>query len=343
MQIKEHVIRLCMLARLHKKGAAALTRTIDYSTSSLISVLAGRCNMNVTVEKRLGEALGFYADGFYHSGQVVSWLARNVDDVVQLLEHGFEIEILARFVSDREKSGTKTKRSVLYQLALLRVSFGETERFVVLRMTQQGIDRLLAVPRMNDRVLLDDGRIVQAHYRYLDMSAWMDIDAMPWNATQEKTHYSSEEKRRMLLAWLTEHVKSQSIEVSAPALSFETKLNNMLIFSYDLRIEKDGSLVGVTNLGQIRRVCVCVQRAIQSKIELPPPEQLAEHLIVCVEHMDGLVEIAFEGPTKQALHRVSSIRDKSTGPIPTSAYDIRLSNMMVLYEDRLKGRRTQHV
>lgn len=299
MQNKEHVIRLCLLARLHKKGAAALTRTIGYSTSSLISVLAGRCNMNVSVEKRLGEALGFYPDGFYHSGQVVSWLARNVDDVVQLLEHGFEIEILARFKSDREMSGTKTKRSVLYQLALLRVSFAETERFVVLRMTQQGIDRLLEVPKMNDRVLLDDGRIAQAHYRYLDMPAWSDIDAMPWSADQQIQHSSLEEKRHTLLGWLTSYIKQLGNETSIRATSgekFEQQVESLVTAAYHLRTGQDGRLFGVTYAAQEVPVRVLVLRSEQEFLELSN-DMSVEQAVVCAEHVQGLVEILFEGPT----------------------------------------------
>lgn len=300
MQNKEHVIRLCLLARLHKKGAAALTRTIGYSTSSLISVLAGRCNMNVSVEKRLGEALGFYADGFYHSGQVVSWLARNVDDVVQLLEHGFEIEILARFVSDREMSGTKTKRSVLYQLALLRVRFAQTERFVVLRMTQQGIDKLLAVPQINDRVLLDDGQIAQAHYRYLDMPAWSDIEAMPWSSAQQMQLCSTEEKRHMLLGWLTSHIKQLGSEISVRATSsekFEQQARSLVTAAYHLRREIDGSFLGATYTEREVPVRMLMLPVGQDFLELTDDVQIG-HTVVCAEHVQGLVEILFEGPTR---------------------------------------------
>jgi len=340
MQNKEHVTRLCLLARLHKKGAAALTRSIGYTTSNLVSVLAGRYNMSDGVEKRLGEALGFNSEGFSPSGKVVSWLARHVIDVVQLLEHGFEIEILARYISDRERSGTKTTRSVLYQMALLRVRFGETERFVVLRMTKQGIDNLLSVQKMQDRVLFDEGRIAEAQYRYLDIPAWMDIDAMPWSEADRKQTYTLEQKRRMLLAWLAEHVKSQEADEREAEPSFETKLGNMLTASYDLRIQQDGALVGVTNSGDKRRVSVHTQRAAQSSVELPVG-QLSEQLIVCAEHVEGLVEILFEGPTKQALVGLGSVRTKTSGPIQVLASELRARNAAVPFEDRIRAKAIQ--
>lgn len=340
MQNKEHVIRLCLLARLHKKGAAALTRTIGYSTSSLISVLAGRCNMNVSVEKRLGEALGFYPDGFYHSGQVVSWLARNVDDVVQLLEHGFEIEILARFKSDREMSGTKTKRSVLYQLALLRVSFAETERFVVLRMTQHGIDRLLEVPKMNDRVLLDDGGIAQAHYRYLDMPAWSDIDAMPWSAAQQIQHSSLEEKRHTLLGWLTSYIKQLGTETSVRATSgdkFEQQVKSLVTAAYHLRTGLEGRLFGVTYVAQDVPVRVVVLRAGQDFLELTTDVSM-EQTVVCAEHIQGLVEILFEGPNHWLNDTVWPKQMSSTQPKKIWAHQLRARNAEVPHDLRLRAR-----
>lgn len=340
MQNKEHVIRLCLLARLHKKGAAALTRTIGYSTSSLISVLAGRCNMNVSVEKRLGEALGFYADGFYQSGKVVSWLARNVDDVVELLEHGFEIEILARFVSDREMSGTKTKRSVLYQLALLRVRFGETERFVVLRMTQQGIDKLLEVPEMNDRVLLDDGRIAQAHYRYLDMPAWSDIEAMPWTTAQQIQHSSLEEKRHTLLGWLTSYIKQLGTETSVRATSgekFQQQVKNLVTATYHLRRGIDGSFLGATYTEREVPVRMLMIPAGQDFLELTNDAQIGQ-TVVCAEHVQGLVEILFEGPTQLLYGSEWPRQASSSHSITIGRHQLRDCNAEVPHDLRLRPR-----
>jgi hypothetical protein len=296
--------------------------------------------MNVSVEKRLGEALGFYPDGFNHSGQVVSWLARSVDDVVQLLEHGFDIEILARFKSDRESSGTKTKRSVLYQLALLRVSFAETERFVVLRMTQQGIDRLLAVPKMNDRVLLDDGQIAQVHYRYLDMPAWSDIEAMPWSSAQQMQLSSTEEKRHTLLGWLTSYIKQLRTETSVRATSgdkFEQQVKSLVTAAYHLRTGLEGRLFGVTYVAQDVPVRVVVLRAGQDFLELTNDAQIGQ-TVVCAEHVQGLVEILFEGPTQLLYGSEWPRQASSSHSITIGRHQLRDCNAEIPHDLRLRPR-----
>ncbi len=340
MQNKEHVVRLCLLAKLHMRGASALTRTIGYTTSNLISVLVGRFNMSPAVEARLGEALGFNSEGFHQTGKVVSWLARQVDDVLQLLDHGFEIQLLSRFISDRETAGSKTKRSVLYQIALLHVKYGQTDRFVVLRMTQGGIDKLLHADQMKKRVLLEGGSVVQSRYRYLDLPAWMEIDAMPWSTDQLRQLKTIDAQRDWLLNWLSEHVKLQTAIDGDQETAFRNKLRSMLVASYDLRTEQDGSLYGVTNAGQQRKVSVEIQRATETYLELVA-EQLAEHLVVCWEHAQGLVEVLYEGPIGHALVGLGSIRMKAGGPIRIVAREMRARNSQVPHEERLKEKVVQ--
>lgn len=340
MQNKEHVVRLCLLAKLHMRGAAALTRKIGYTTSNLISVLVGRFNMSPAVEARLGEALGFNSEGFHQTGKVVSWLARQVDDVLHLLDHGFEIQLLARFISDRETAGSTTKRSVLYQMALLHVKFGQTDRFVVLRMTQGGIGKLLEADQMKKRVLLVDGSVFQSRYRYLDLPAWMEIDAMPWSADHLRQLQTMDEQRDWLLNWLSERVKLQPTVDGDQETPFDTKLSSMLLASYELRIEQDGSLRGVTSMGQQRKVSVRSQRATEPYIELDA-DKLLEHLIVCREHAQGLVEVLFEGPTRLAFVGLGSTQANASDPIKILARQLRERNSMVAYEDHIKDKVVQ--
>lgn len=296
--------------------------------------------MSPAVEARLGAALGFNSEGFHQTGKVVSWLARQSDDVLQLLDHGFEIQLLARFISDRESAGSKTKRSVLYQMALLHVKFGQTDRFVVLRMTQGGIDKLLEADRMKKRALLAGGSVTQSRYRYLDLPAWMEIDATPWSTDQRQQLQTMDAQRDWLLNWLSEHVKLQPTVDGDQEIPFGTRLSSMLFASYDLRAEQDGTLHGVTNAGQQRKVSVQIQRSTETYHELVA-EQLAEHLIVCREHAQGLVEVLFEGPTGHALVGLGSIRMKAGGPIRIVAREMRARNSQVPYEERLRDKVVQ--
>lgn len=339
MQNKEHVVRLCLLAKLHMRGAAALTRKIGYSTSNLISVLVGRYKMSPSVEARLGEALGFNSEGFHQTGKVVSWLARQVDDVLHLLDHDFEIQLLARFISDREIAGSTTKRSVLYQMALLHVKFGQTDRFVVLRMTQGGIDKLLEAHQMKKRVLLAGESVCQSRYRYLDLSAWMQVDASPWSEDHLQLPTMAEQ-RDFLLSWLSEHVKLQPKVDGDEETPVDTKLRSMLLASYELRSEQDGCLRGVTTMGQQRKVSVRSQRAIEPHIELVADE-LLEHLIVCRVHALGLVEVLYEGPTRLAFVGLGSTQANSSGPIKILPRQLRERNSIVAYEDHIKDKVVQ--
>ena len=337
MQDKSHVVRLCLLAKLHMRGATALTRKIGYTTSNLISVLVGRYNMSPSVEARLSEALCFNSEGFHPSAKVVSWLARQPNDVLHLLDHGFEIQLLSRFISDRETAGLKTKRSVLYQLALLHVKFGQTDRFVVLRMTQGGIDKLLETDQMKKRVLQAGESVCQSRYRYLDLPALMEIDAIPWSAVQQRQLQTMEEQRDWLLNWLSEHVKLQPTVEGDQETPFATKLSSMLLASYELRTEQDGIFRGVTTMGQQRNVSVRSHPNTEPYIELAVDE-LLEHLIVCRAHANGLVEVLFEGPTQLAFVGLGSTPANARGHIKILARQLRERNSMVAYEDHLKDK-----
>ena len=348
MQNKEHVVRLCLLAKLHMRGAAALTRKIGYTTSNLISVLVGRYNMSPSVEARLSEALCFNSEGFHPSAKVVSWLARQVDDVLHLLDHGFEIQLLARFISDRETAGSTTNRSVLYQMALLHVKFGQTDRFVVLRMTKGGIGKLLEADQMKQRVLLAGESVCQSRYRYLDLPAWMEIDAIPWSEDQLQQLQTMDEQRDWLLNWLSEHVKLQpTVDGDGDGdgdgddeTPFDTKLRSMLFASYELRSEQDGCLRGVTTMGQQRKVSVRSQRATEPYIELAA-EGLFEHLIVCQERVQGLVEVLYEGPTRHVFVGLGSTQANASGSIRILPRQLRERNSMVAYEDHIKDKVVQ--
>lgn len=340
MQDKSHVVRLCLLAKLHMRGATALTRKIGYTTSNLISVLVGRYNMSPSVEARLSEALCFSSEGFQPTGKVVSWLARQTDDVLQLLDHGFEIQLLARFISDRETAGSTTKRSVLYQIALLHVKFGQTDRFVVLRMTKGGIGKLLEADQMKQRVLLAGESVCQSRYRYLDLPAWMEIDAIPWSEDQLQQLQTMDEQRDWLLNWLSEHVKQQPTVEGDQETPFNTKLRSMLLASYELHTQQDGSLRGVSSMGQQRKVSVRSQQATEPYVELDA-DKLFEHLIVCREHAQGLVEVLFEGPTRLAFVGLGSTQTNASGPIKILARQLRERNSMIPFEDHIKDKVVQ--
>jgi hypothetical protein len=204
-------------------------------------------------------------------------------------------------------------------------------------MTQGGIDKLLHADQMKKRVLLEGGSVVQSPYRYLDLPAWMEIDAMPWSTDQLRQLRTIDAQRDWLLNWLSEHVKLQTAIDGDQETAFRTKLRSILVASYDLRTEQDGSLYGVTNAGQQRKVSVEIQRATETYLELVA-EQLAEHLVVCWEHAQGLVEVLYEGPIEHALVGLGSIRMKAGGPIRIVAREMRARNCQVPYEDRLRDK-----
>lgn len=204
-------------------------------------------------------------------------------------------------------------------------------------MTKGGIGKLLEADQMKKRVLLVDGSVFHSRYRYLDLPAWMEIDAMPWSADHLRQLQTMDEQRDQLLNWLSEHVKLQlTVEVDEET-PFDIKLRSMLLASYELRSEQDGCLRGLTTLGQQRKVSVRSQPSTEPYIELAVDE-LLEHLIVCRAHANGLVEVLFEGPTQLAFVGLGSTPANARGHIRILARQLRERNSMVAYEDHLKDK-----
>jgi len=132
-------LQLCALSRVNTDGYKAVALSVGYGSSNLGSVFHGRRKMPADIAEKISQALAFNSTGFTNSGLIESAIARDVQSVLDLVENGFDVKLICRLRSDRER---KYPDKVLYKFALLQVSFNNTHRFLVLRMTRDGIDQL---------------------------------------------------------------------------------------------------------------------------------------------------------------------------------------------------------
>lgn len=70
-----------------------------------------------------------------------------------------------------------------------------------------------------------------------------------------------------------------------------------------------------------------------------PVDTLIAHTIVCAEHVQGLVEILYEGPQQLVAADVWTKREKTNQLIKTWAHQLRDLNSHVPHDLRLRNRK----
>lgn len=335
------VLRLCALSRLHTDGAGALAESVGYSSSNLMSVLAGRRGMPEDVATRLSAALSFSAEGFSNSGAIEPWLARRVDDLLLLKEQGFQLRVLSRLVTDREQGNAL---SVVYKFILLQVIYQGTQRFVVLRMTKNGIDELLKYPEF---ALENPGPalINLPAFRYRKLDKLMRLQAVaPSRLVKVGRGQLQSADIAVLVNVIFQKTEEEQVgdEIAASPLPMAAeKMRRHRLYvstikeAYRLRGGRQPHVAyGVNQRGQ--EVPIEIHPVFVGEMhELVKPAKTAlEHLIVVLEHQNGVIEVLYEGPRKLISKTVEG-NTNSGRPRRVAVDEFRALNAQVLASDRL--------
>lgn len=340
-------LQLCALVKLHSDGAAALTESIGYTSSNLMSVIAGRRRIPDDVVVRLCEALSYSEDGFTNSGTIESWLARKVEDVVFLLEVGFDITVMCRIATHREPSNPE---AVLYKFALLRVMYAGTYRDVVLRMTRDGIDKLLSHPRLANSRLLQQQRDDLPYFgKDLEFGKLKRLHASPPQGVSLTPNRVSRKEVLGLVSFIHDSVKADekprpSSTSLALALATEKVKRHRLYAdaiknAYKLRGSRQPHAAhGSSNDGVPLNVEIHPIFIGETHERVEPAKTANEHLIVVQEHANGVIEVIFEGPRHVVYPAMPAKEDQSNTKVRArmiTVAEFRMLNATVKHSDRL--------
>ncbi len=338
-------LRLCALAKLHTGGAGAITKSIGYSSSNLMSVVAGRRRMPADVIDRLSEALSFNNAGFSNNSIIESWLARKIDDLLLLLELGFDFSVLCRLTTNRE---TNNPTAVLYKYALLRVRYEDTHKDVVLRMTHDGIDQLLSHPiiqKHNLNTPLPEGL---PPFRYLDFGKLKQLRVVaPQSIVSSAQKQLSHAEIRHLVSFIhntvtvdeTQGAQGSSLALASEKVKRHRQYANVIKDAYNLRGSRKPHVAhGVSNRGTALSVEIHPIFAGETHEKVEPAKTANDHLIVLLEHASGVIEVIFEGPRRMVCPEVPASAEESTpsgkARLVTVA-EFRALNAAVTTADRL--------
>lgn len=340
-------LRLCALAKLHTDGAGAITQSIGYSSSNLMSVVAGRRRMPTDVIDRLSEALSFNDAGFSNNGTIESLLARKVDDLLLLLELGFDFSVLCRLTTDRE---TNNPSAVLYKYALLRISFEDTHKVVVLRMTRDGIDELLNHPIVKKNHLHTPFPEGLPFFRYLDFGKLKQLRVVVPQAivSSAKKQLSQVEIRHLVDYVYNTVTVDEAPSVHGTPLAVASKkvkrhrmYANAIKDAYNLRGSRKPHIAhGSSNQGNA--LCVEIHPIFvgETHEKVEPSKTANDHLIVVLEHANGVIEVIFEGPRRIVCPEVAAAgeetKPKSRARMVTVS-EFRSMNATVKAADRLSN------
>lgn len=338
-------LRLCALAKLNTDGAGAITQSIGYSSSNLMSVVAGRRRMPADVIDRLSEALSFNNAGFSNKGIIESWLARKIDDLLRLLELGFDFSVLCRLTTDRE---TNNPTAVLYKYALLRVSYEGTHKDVVLRMTHDGIDQLLKHPTVQKNHIHSPFPEGLPSFRYLDFGKLKQLKVVvPQDIVSSNQKQLSRVESRHLVDYIynavtvveTPSVQGTSIAVASEKVKRHRLYANVIKDAYHLRGSRKPHMAhGVSNRGTALSVEIHPIFIGETHEKVEPAKTANDHLIVVQEHANSVIEVVFEGPRRIVCPEVPAapegIKPKSQARMVTVA-EFRAMNATVKAADRL--------
>lgn len=341
-------LQLCGLVKLHSDGAAAITESIGYTSSNLMSVIAGRRRIPDDVVVRLCEALSYSEDGFTNSGNIESWLARKVEDVLYLLEVGFDLRVMCRIATHRESNNPE---AVLYKYALLRVMYAGTYRDVVLRMTRDGIDKLLSHPRLGRSHLLQQKQPDNLPWfgKDLDFGKLKQLHVSPPNGVSLTPHRVGSKEVLGLVSFIHDSVKADekpSASGTSLALALATEkvkrhraYADAIKAAYNLRGSRQPHAAhGSSNDGAPLSVEIHPIFVGETHERVEPAKTANDHLIVVQEHTNGVIEVIFEGP-RQVVYPASPATENQSKPklkprIITVA-EFRLLNATVKHSDRL--------
>lgn len=129
---------LIALSRVHTEGMTPFLRGLGYERANVVAAARGERATPAGLVQAISDALHFSTKGFTDE-RLESWLVRDTQDIKDLGSLGFQFRLLARIRSDREVEN----RSHQYKFALLRVTFGTSLRYAVVRMTQDKLEELL--------------------------------------------------------------------------------------------------------------------------------------------------------------------------------------------------------
>lgn len=335
------VLRLCALSRLHTDGAGALAESVGYSSSNLMSVLAGRRGMPEDVAARLSAALSFNDEGFSNSGAIEPWLVRRVDDLLLLKELGFQLRVLSRLITDREQGNAS---SVIYKFILLQVIYRNTHRFAVLRMTKNGVDGLLQHPEFAFKELKPASLNLPAfRYRKLDKLMRLQAVAPPGLVKVGRGPLESSEIAGLVnVIYQKTEEEQESDEIAASPLPFAAeKMRRHRLYvatikdAYRLRGGRQPHVAyGVNRKGQEVPIEIHPVFAGETHELVKPAKTAQEHLIVMLEHSNGVIEVLYEGP-RQLISKIVEGDANSGRPRRIALDEFRALNSQVPAADRL--------
>jgi hypothetical protein len=338
-------LRLCALAKLHTGGAGAITESIGYSSSNLMSVVAGRRRMPSDVIDRLSEALSFNDAGFSNNGIIESWLARKIDDLMHLRELGFDFSVLCRLTTNRE---TNNPTAVLYKYALLRVRYEHTHKNVVLRMTRNGIDQLLSHPIIQKHHLNSHPPEGLPSFRYLDFGKLKQLRVVPpQSIVSSAQEQLSQAEIRLLVSFIHDTVtvdeapgaQGTSLAVASEKVKRHRQYANVIKDAYNLRGSRKPHVAhGISNRGTALSVEIHLIFAGETHEKVEPAKTANDHLIVLLEHASGVIEVLFEGPRRMVCPEVpaSAEEGKPSGKARlVNVAELRALNAAVTTADRL--------
>ncbi len=340
-------LRLCALAKLHTDGAGAITESIGYSSSNLMSVVAGRRRMPADVIDRLSDALSFTDAGFSNNGIIESWLARKIDDLLFLLELGFDFSVLCRLTTNRE---TNNPTAVLYKYALLRIRYEDTRKDVVLRMTHDGIDQLLSHPIVQKHHINSTLPEGLPSFRYLDFGKLKQLRVVaPQAIVSSAPKNLSHAEIRRLVNFIhntvtvdeTPDVQVTSLAAASEKVKRHRQYANAIKEAYNLRGSRKPHVAhGVSNRGTAVSVEIHPIFVGETHEKVEPAKTANEHLIVLREHGNGVIEVLFEGPRRVVcpeLPASAKENKKNGGARMVTVAEFRALNATVSTTDRLSS------
>lgn len=332
MKLDLYEQRLIALARLHSKGLSSLASKLGHKQSNFSLIASGQRPMPERTRLALREILSFEECGF-NDLRLESCLMRSLEDMQQLQAVGFVVTPITRLVSSRDIAARKdnSKRGAPYQFLVARLSFISSHRAIILRAAREIMDAFL-------KESFPDAEIQEAPFDYSKRKLLQDVLEI------QKMGLTPSCERVELLPPITitetgrlkkqvESILDRDVRPVSPELSATDKRDNVAnrLRRHRLYVEAIRKTFGISrtqNIGghAFRKDGEKVEIEIHPVFVGERSEQVLfkedqnSHLIVVLEHDNGVIEIIFEGPRQLIFEnqavivlRPSTVRERQFG------------------------------
>ena len=297
------VRQICVLSRLHTDGYKSVAIQVGYASSNLGSVYHGRRKMPDDIAEQISDVLHFKPAGFTNDGAIESAIARDVQSVLDLVECGFDVKLLCRLTSDRER---KFPDKVLYKFGLVLISYNNTHRLLVLRMTRDGMDELWSKRSLRAKSATAN----QTEFDYNQFGALMRLNL---EASRDQLPASHIDLSVQQVSTLVEKIYA-SFHSTSGAATLTAAREASAILSLDRKrrhrnyVSIAKEIYGLASSREVSKgtgrssawesvpveIHVIFKEDHDEKVMCATDE--FEHLIILREYHDGVIEILYEGP-----------------------------------------------